>query len=428
MAGDRRRTVAVGGEVLVVAVLLVAWVLAWIAQVRPLDQYSPAGRSLYLDNWHTAETLAPSLVLGIAAIVLLPVRHRFPLVALFAVGVPVLVLEWTYPLVVAFAVTFALKLAVLWVAWKVERWWLAVLMIIPVVVALSIREFQISARFEALSFGVEADTFSSSNVSSMSDVLEELLFFAAVVVAGLILRRVVETRSELEERNRELMIERAKASEAAVLDERLRISRELHDVVAHHVTTMTVHAGASRQLIDTNTEAATESLRQVEESGRVAVRELHQLLGFLRNADSTAEADDRSPTPSLRHLRALAESSGPKLECELTVDGDLSDVPSAVDLSAYRIIQEALTNTMKHSTAKSVSVDVLVGEDHLDLVVQDDGPPLPSPSNNGSNSGGHGLVGMRERASLHGGSVEAGPTSESGWKVEATLPFGGRNE
>ena len=426
MSSERRSRASVVGELLLVAFLLTAWVLAWIANIRPLDSFSPGGRSLFLNNWFTVETLTPSLIVGIVAIGLLPLRHRFPLIVLFAIGVPVLVLEWFYPLVVSFSVTFALKIAVFWVAWKVRQWWIALALVVPVVVALGIREFQINERFQALSFGQdEADLFSTSNVISLSAVLEEVLFFAVVIVGGLVIRRVAETRAELEERNRELVVERAKASEAAVLDERLRISRELHDVVAHHVTTMTVHAGASRQLVATNPDAATESLKQVEESGRVAVQELHQLLGFLRNSDSAEDSDDRSPTPSLRHLSTLVGSVGSKLDCEVNVDGDLATVPSAVDLSAYRIIQEALTNTMKHSAAKSVVVDLVVGHDLLTLAVHDDGPAIPS-SKNGSVSGGHGLVGMRERASVHGGEVEVGPAaSGSGWQVEARLPFGG---
>ncbi len=424
MRKQRPSVGAILGESLLVVVLLVAWVLAWIANVRPLDVYSPAGRSLFLNNWFTVETLEPSLVLGVVAIAVLPLRHRSPVAAVVVAGGAVLGLEWFYPLVVSFSVTFALKAAVFWVAWKVPRWWIVLGVVGPVVIALATREFQVNGRFEELSFGVQQDAVSSSRVFSTSAVLEELLFFAIVIVAGLVARRIGEQRSELEERNRELEIERGRAAEAAVSTERLRISRELHDVVAHHVTTMTVHAGASRQLISSNPGAATESLREIESAGRKAVSELHQLLGFLRHSDSREDTRDRSPTPSLRHLDVLRGSLGAAIECNVTIEGDLSVVPAAVDLSAYRIIQEAFTNTMKHSHAQKVVVSVVVNEDDLSLSVIDDGPAREM---NGQRSpGGHGLVGMRERASLHGGHVTTGrPEVGNGWRVDATLPFGG---
>ncbi len=426
MAARRWARWAVAAEVLLIAVLLISWTLAWLANVRPLENYSPAGRSLFLTNWFTVETLWPSLLLGVIAICALPLRHRSPLATLVVTGSAVLALEWFYPLVVSFSVTFALKAAVLWAAWKLQRWWVVGAVVVPVVVALGVREFQVNQRWEDFTLQVDTNSTSSSSVISMSTILEEVLFFAVVVVGGLVIRRVVEQRAELEERNRELIVERGRASEAAVSNERLRISRELHDVVAHHVTTMTVHAGASRQLIESNPEAATESLLQVESSGRMAVSELHQLLGFLRNADSGEEAVDRSPTPSLRHLTRLQDSLGSKVTCEVEVEGDLSSVPSAVDVSAYRIIQEAFTNTMKHSHANRVTVHIEVKDDELSLMVRDDGPAQNVTSNGQMSSGGHGLVGMRERASLHNGQVQIGPDKNgNGWLVSATLPFGG---
>lgn len=423
MTAEQRSRGALIGEVALVVVLLVAWVLAWLANNGSLDSYSPAGRSLFLNNWFTVETLGPSLVLGTVAIAVLPLRHKSPLAALFVIGAAVLALEWFYPFVVSFSVTFALKIAVFWVAWKVRQWWIVMAVIVPVIVALSVRQFQVNQRFEELSFQLDADASSTSNVISVSAILEEQLFFAVVVVGGLIARRFVQQRSELEERNQELEVERARASQAAVNNERLRISRELHDVVAHHVTTMTVHAGASRQLITSNPEAATDSLRQIESAGREAVNELHQLLGFLRNSDGDEGSLDRSPTPSLRHLAELQKAAGSPIECNVVVDGDLSTVPAAVDVSAYRIIQEAFTNTMKHSDAEKVAVHVTVDDQELSLSVCDEGPAKPAPI---SPSGGHGLVGMRERATLHGGHVDVG-LAEDGktWRVEATLPFGG---
>ena len=423
--GERPGFVGPLGELLLVAVLVAAWLLAWTSVNGSLNELSPGGRALFLVNSFTAETLGLGLIVGLVMVLVLPLRHRSPTACLLVVGAMGIVLQWWYPLLVTASIgaRIALGIAIIWVAWKVKQWWFPVLIVVvPFIAANAVRIVQINERTEVLTNGP------STTAVSISAVLQEVLFFIVVVLAGLGLRRFAAQRGELEERNRELVAERAKASEAAVLDERLRISRELHDVVAHHVTTMTVHAGAARQVVESSPEKATESLRHIESAGRNAVSELHQLLGFLRNADgassngSESGNGDRSPTPSLRHLSTLQESFGAKLTCEIDVQGELDEVPSAVDVSAYRIIQEALTNTLKHSTADSVDVRLNVGSDSLKVEVDDIGP-----ARDGTGApGGHGLVGMAERASLHGGEVIAGPAPVgSGWRVRAHLPFGG---
>ena len=423
-AGDRPGFVGPIGEALLVAVLIVAWIVAWSSINGAVGDLSPGGQALFLVNSFTAENLTIGLILGIVMVVALPIRHASPVAGLLIVGGLGIALQWLYPLLltVSIVVRIAVSIAMLWVTWKVGSWWWSVLLVVvPLVAALAVRVVQVNERNEVLTNGP------SSTAISISAVLQELLLFAVVILAGLGLRRFAAQSRELEQRNRELIAERAKASEAAVLDERLRISRELHDVVAHHVTTMTVHAGAARQVVESSPEKATESLRHIESAGRNAVSELHQLLGFLRNADANGsgqegdEPGDRSPTPSLRHLSTLQESFGSKLTCDIDVQGDLAQVPSAVDVSAYRIIQEALTNTLKHSTADSVDIGLQVEKNALKVEVDDAGP-----ARNGSSApGGHGLVGMAERASLHGGEVVAGPAaSGSGWRVCAHLPFG----
>ncbi len=421
--GERRGLVGPLGEALLVAILLVAWGVSFLSLSGALDGLSPGGRALFLVNSFTAENLTIGLSIGTLMVLALPIRHWSPTGGLVVVGGLSIALQWWYPLLfsASFVARISFAVAVLWVAWKVQKWWWPMLLIVaPFFVADAVRVLQINQRNEVLTSGP------SSTAISISEILQDLLIHALFVAGGLGLRRFTAQRRELEERNRELIAERAKASESAVLDERLRISRELHDVVAHHVTTMTVHAGAARQVVETSPEKATESLRHIEAAGRNAVSELHQLLGFLRNADADATsgaapgAEDRSPTPSLRHLSTLQESFGSKLTCDVVVDGDLGAVPSAVEVSAYRIIQESLTNTLKHSTADRVDVRLDVGRDSLKVEVCDAGPAR----NGESAPGGHGLVGMAERASLHGGEVVAGPAKSGlGWQVCAVLPF-----
>ena len=418
MSSVRRPAIRAGAEVLLVVVLLGAWVISWLSIIRSFDSLTTVGRALFLVNSFTAENLTVALILGLIAVVLLPLRHRSPVVALILVGGVVIAVQWFYPLVFSNSIVMQLVvgIAILWTTWKVKQWWWWVgLVLVPLLLANGVRTFQVNARVEAI------QATPSSTTLSVSDVLQEVLFFTVVIIGGLAVRRIFEQRAELEKRNRELEAERAKVADAAVLDERLRISRELHDVVAHHVTTMTVHAGAARQVVDSSPENAKESLRHIESAGRDAVKELHQLLGFLRNSDGDEDADDdRAPTPSLRHLPTLRDSFGSELTCEVKVEGDVSTVPAAVDVSAYRIIQEALTNSMKHSTATEVSIDVKVEPDGVSLAISDEGEGLADEKS----SGGHGLVGMRERASLHGGEVEVGPDSRGrGWHVRAELPF-----
>ncbi len=419
VTAQRRALLGRLGEVGVVVVLLGTWLVTWLSIRGSLDELSPGGRALYLVNSLTNERLAVPLVLGIAMVLLLPLRHRSPLGALVIVGGVGVAIQWFFPLLPfnTIVVHLSVSIVAFWVTWKVPGWWWVLIGVVPFLVANGVRTFQVNARFAAL------NAAPSSTPLSVSAVLQDVLLFVVVILAGLGIRQFVAQRMELEQRNRELIAERAKASEAAVLDERLRISRELHDVVAHHVTTMTVHAGAARQLVESSPQKATESLRHIESAGRNAISELHQLLGFLRNTDSAgAGGGDRSPTPSLRHLAGLHESFGSKLTCDVNIVGDLERVPSAVEVSAYRIIQESLTNTFKHSTARTVHVALKVTDRALIVEVLDQGEARHVERT----SRGHGIVGMRERAALHGGTVTAGlPASGTGWSVCATLPFPG---
>ncbi|MFT4037290.1 MAG: sensor histidine kinase [Thermomicrobiales bacterium] len=228
-----------------------------------------------------------------------------------------------------------------------------------------------------------------------------------------------EREVQLAARTVQLEQERELNARRAVLDERVRIARELHDVVAHHVSLMGVQAGAARRVLLRDPAQTEAMLNAIEQTSREAVTELQRLLGFLRRE----EADGLAPQPSLRHLDALlAQMQEAGLPVTLTVKGETRPLPPGVDLSAYRIVQEALTNVVKHAGPAHAAVTLHYGPDALDIEVADDGCAAPrvAPPD------GNGLRGMRERASLLGGSLRAGPQPGAGFTVWAHLPLAAR--
>jgi signal transduction histidine kinase len=236
---------------------------------------------------------------------------------------------------------------------------------------------------------------------------------------GTMMRRLREYRAVLEERNRQLDQEREVNARRAVLEERVRIARELHDVVAHHVSVMGVQAGVARRLFDRDPAEAVAAIGSVETASRQAIADLQQLVGVLRQD----QGDDLAPQPSLQRLPELVEHMRRAgLPVELTVQGRRGPLPAGVELSAYRIIQEALTNTLKHAGPAQAGVTVRYGNGSVELEVVDDGqgPPPGRPR-----SGSKGLVGMRERVSLYGGRLDVGARPGGGFRVHAVLRSGG---
>jgi signal transduction histidine kinase len=206
-----------------------------------------------------------------------------------------------------------------------------------------------------------------------------------------------------------------------VLDERVRIARELHDVVAHHVSVMGVQAGAARRVMERQPEKAQEALSMIESSSRQAVAELHRLLGFLRRDSQT---DGLAPQPGLRQLDSLInEVREAGLEVRVEVEGEARPLPSGVDTSAYRIVQEALTNTLKHAGPTRASVTIRYQSQAVELEIVDGGRGLPPQD--GQEANGRGIIGMRERAYLHGGEFESGNVPEGGFLVRVRLPLNG---
>jgi signal transduction histidine kinase len=212
--------------------------------------------------------------------------------------------------------------------------------------------------------------------------------------------------------------EREERARLAVSEERARIARELHDVVGHSVSVMTVQASAVRRLLKPEQEREREALLIVEQTGREAMAEMRRMVGVLRRPE---EAPALAPQPSLEHLDKLVEHARESgLPVELTIEGDAVQLPAGVDLTAYRLVQEGLTNALKHARAKHAEVLVRYSNGFVQLTVTDDGT-----GDGGGDSGGHGLVGMRERISVYGGNLEAGPRPEGGFRLSATLPVGG---
>jgi len=243
------------------------------------------------------------------------------------------------------------------------------------------------------------------------------VLFAIAWLAGLALRERAAQAEAAEVRAAHAEGEREENARRAVFEERVRIARELHDVVAHHVSMMGVQAGAARVVIDRDPAKAKEALGAIESSSREAVAELHQLLGFLRQAGDT---DDLAPQPGLNELPRLAASMHDSdLAVAVSIEGERRELPRTVDVSAYRIVQEALTNTLKHSAASRADVHLRYWPDELEVEIVDDGRPSATTA---SAPGGLGLIGMRERAVLHGGQLSAGPSADGGFAVRARLP------
>jgi signal transduction histidine kinase len=241
--------------------------------------------------------------------------------------------------------------------------------------------------------------------------------FAIAWLAGFALRGRAAEAEASEQRAVHAEAEREESARRAVFEERVRIARELHDVVAHHVSMMGVQAGAARIVIDRDRVKATEALTAIETSSRQAVAELHRLLGFLRQA---GDPDDLAPQPGLSQLSRLAASmSDSDLAVEVSIEGETRSLPPTLDVSAYRIVQEALTNTLKHSAASRADVHLRYWPDELEVEIVDDGRPNGASS---SASGGLGLIGMRERVALHGGQLSAGPAAGGGFAVRVRLP------
>jgi signal transduction histidine kinase len=281
------------------------------------------------------------------------------------------------------------------------------------VVALLVAAYSVAAYSEApraVAGLAYALALSLVFVGNAGDAAFAAVLFGGAWVAGRIVRRQNLLFDALAR-------EQAARERAAAADERARLARELHDVVAHSVSTMVVQAEAGESLLERDPERARAAFVSITSSGRQALTELRRMLGLLRGADGETAL---GPQPGLAQLRELVEQvHAVGLPVELSIEGEPRPLPAGVDLSAYRIVQEALTNTLKHARPAHARVTVRYRNDDVEVEVVDDG----RAPKNGTHDG-QGIAGMRERVRLYGGTLETGRRDQGGFSVRARLPAG----
>ena len=290
------------------------------------------------------------------------------------------------------------------------------LMILALVFSLAVHA---SIRQAAAGLAVSAAVLAvevASTTNSFGDYLFVGAFLAGSWLAGRAVRARQQRADELFDRAVRLEVESEEKAREAAARERARIARELHDVISHSVSVMVVQAGAAEQVFDSDPDQARSSLRSIQETGRQARHELRRLLGLMR---ADGEGATLAPQPGLAQLQTLAEQlrqSG--LEVDLDMRFESSTLSPGLELSAYRIVQEALTNTLKHGGPGRARVVVRHDRDALEVEVLDKGR-----AHAGSGDGGFGLIGMRERIALYGGELEHGRRNGGGYRLRARFPL-----
>jgi len=270
----------------------------------------------------------------------------------------------------------------------------------------------------AVAVGLASVAIAGIPDASTSGLLLSGAVYAGAYLFGSSVRNRRLYLGEVEARTAELERERDEQARRAVADERLRIAQELHDVVAHSMGVIAVQAGVGAHVIDRDPIEAKRSLEAIADTSRSTLTEIRRILGVLRGDGAAAY----QPAPGLADLdRLVREFEVAGLPVTVTVEGSPHPLPPVVDLTAYRIVQEALTNTLKHAGPARATVLVEHGPGEVRLRITDDGRGV----NGTSPDGGHGLLGMRERVGVHGGSLVAGPKVGGGFDVVAILPYGG---
>jgi signal transduction histidine kinase len=250
-----------------------------------------------------------------------------------------------------------------------------------------------------------------------ADTIFNFVLFAAAYLFGSTVRNRRLYTQQLEERAKAAEDERDEEARRAVAEERLRIAQELHDVVAHSMGVIAVQAGVGAHVIDKDPQEAKRSLEAISQTSRSTLAEIRHMLGVLRD-DAGASY---TPAPGLADLDRLVRDVGSAgVEVDVQREGTRTELPPGVDFTAYRIVQEALTNVLKHAGRARATVLLGYEDGALRLEVTDDGRGV----NGSSDPGGHGLMGMRERVGVYGGSFEAGPRTGGGFRVAVRLPYG----
>ncbi|MGX1543805.1 sensor histidine kinase [Streptomyces adustus] len=360
----------------------------------------------------TAGTDSPARIIPVTFLLCLVValRRRLPmqmLVLTAVLGLAQLVLD-----VETTAADFAMLVIVYTVAATGARW----------------------ASWLALGMGLAAATLAqlrwpnehSSTLGNVAIVIFQTVPFALAWVLGDSMRTRRAYFAQLEERAARLEKEREAQSKVAVAAERARIARELHDVVAHNVSVMVVQADGAAYVLDAAPDQARKALETISSTGRQALAEMRRLLGVLRTGEHQ-EVGEYVPQPDVQQIEDLVEQCRDAgLPVDFKIEGTPRPLPSGVELTAYRIVQEALTNTRKHGGSNAgASVRLVYFDDGLGLLVEDDGKGAPHElyEEGGADGRGHGLIGMRERVGMVGGTLDAGPRPGGGFRISALLPL-----
>ena len=380
-----------------------------------------------------------ALVLMILPLV---VRRRFPVTAMLASSTAFLCLSLLVPTISGQMAFQAAYFASLYsaVAWARDRrmLWLGTTVVIAVMALWVLLSFTVSSSYdgmlERLSEGDETYRGFLPPLVSLAiyNMAINAAYFGGAIMFGMNAWRGAHQRELLRKQSAQLEAQSAELTRQAVLDERLRIARELHDVVAHHIAVIGVQAGAARRVLEKKPEATADALQTIEASSREAVAEMRSLLGVLRAEEEPAPASDggarRTPEPGLADLPALVaehEQLGLKVSFHRSEEapGTLDRIPAPLALSLYRTVQESLANVRRHSTAGAAVVALRTGSSPagswVEVETVDNGRPR-SASTAGS---GFGIRGIRERAALHGGDVEIGPRAGGGWRVRVRFPL-----
>ena len=275
----------------------------------------------------------------------------------------------------------------------------------------------------AVVLGVAVD-LQPAKVAVLATYLLSEIFVGAAWLAGWTLRRRRARWAELQARTERLEREREEEARRAVTEERLRIARELHDVIAHSMSVIAVQSAVGNHVIDTQPADARQALAAIEATSRSALTEMRRLLGVLRQ-----EGEPRgslTPAPGLADLSSLvSQVRDAGLEVWINVEGRRGSVPPGIDLSAYRVIQEALTNVIKHAASAAATVTIRYRDDSVTVEIANQAPAVPVAHVPAPRTGsGHGIIGMRERVAVFGGEFAAGPRPDGGFLVRACFPIG----
>ncbi|HEU4658657.1 MAG TPA: histidine kinase [Capillimicrobium sp.] len=375
-------------------------------------------------RWRLLDALLAAVLCAVFVLEVLLVEHPGPLWAgiLTAVGFTV-PLAWRrrHPLLVAAIVCAVIVQAA---AWTLPSE-VSISPLLPLLIAAYSLGAHDDRGLRTAWIGLVMTSLTVVAVSALmhSTVWGDYVFPTLIIgmgwVGGRLLRARILLTAELHEEAVRAEEERERHAELAVAEERRRIARELHDVVAHSMSVMVVQAGGARRIGERDPARAAGAAAQIERTGREALSEMRRLLGVLRVDGAETPL---APQPGMDRLAALVERArAAGLPVELAVEGDRRSLPAGVDLAGYRIVQEALTNAMKHAGSAPTSVRVRYGDDAVELEVANDEPARGATLR--SEGAGHGLIGMRERARVVGGEVDAGPRPGGGFAVRARLPL-----